>query len=211
MSRKWFVIPVCVVPRAGSARARAGSPVTGASTAGCSRFSSSAASSRESEFGELKKLEVGPPQGVRSRGRPSTIRCPRWSRVSPTTRRRCPTSPATVSASRPPTASSRSPSVGASRCARPTPRVRTRTGTQNDKDLQDISVQRARLWFKGHAFDPNLKYEIQFDVVGGRSRAADTTVGNAFDSAEHVAEPPRGARVTPTSTGRSATRSPGTT
>jgi hypothetical protein len=56
-------------------------------------------------------------------------------------------------------------------------------GNQNDRDLQDISVQRARLWFKGFAFDPNLKYEIQFDVAGGLSRPPNAA-GTGFDSAD---------------------------
>jgi phosphate-selective porin OprO and OprP len=56
-------------------------------------------------------------------------------------------------------------------------------GNQNDEDLQDISVQRARLWFKGHAFDPNLKYEIQLEVAGGLSRPPNAA-GTGFDAAD---------------------------
>src|SRR5262249_55045979 len=43
-------------------------------------------------------------------------------------------------------------------------------GAENGKDLEDITVQRARLWFKGFAWDPNLKYELQFDVAGALAR-----------------------------------------
>jgi hypothetical protein len=56
-------------------------------------------------------------------------------------------------------------------------------GNQNDEDLQDFTVQRARLWFKGHAFDPNLKYEVQIEVAGTTARPANSA-GTAFDSAD---------------------------
>jgi hypothetical protein len=56
-------------------------------------------------------------------------------------------------------------------------------GNQNDEDLQDITVQRARLWFKGFAFDPNLKYEIQIEVAGGLATPFNTA-GTGFDSAD---------------------------
>jgi phosphate-selective porin OprO and OprP len=56
-------------------------------------------------------------------------------------------------------------------------------GNQNDEDLQDLAVQRARLWFKGFAWDPNLKYEIQLEVAGGTARPPNTA-GTAFDSAD---------------------------
>ena len=56
-------------------------------------------------------------------------------------------------------------------------------GNQNDEDLQDIAVQRARLWFKGHAFDPNLKYEIQIDAAGTTAKPPNTA-GTGFDAAD---------------------------
>jgi phosphate-selective porin OprO and OprP len=56
-------------------------------------------------------------------------------------------------------------------------------GNQNPEDLQDIAVQRARIWFKGFAWDPNLKYEVQLEVAGGTARPPNTA-GTAFDSAD---------------------------
>ena len=37
------------------------------------------------------------------------------------------------------------------------------------EDSQSFDIPRARLWWKGNAFTPRLKYEIQIDVAGGIS------------------------------------------
>ncbi len=50
------------------------------------------------------------------------------------------------------------------------------------QDSQNFAVQRARLTFKGFAFDPKLKYEIQMDVAGDTVTAGASTSGNRFTS-----------------------------
>ena len=56
----------------------------------------------------------------------------------------------------------------------------TPAGTAADpgEDRLDFSVPRMRLWFKGVAFDPRLKYELQFDVAGDQATGASGTSYN---------------------------------
>lgn len=56
-------------------------------------------------------------------------------------------------------------------------------GVQNDKDLPNFNVQRAVLWFKGHAFTPNLKYVVQLQVAGDETSPIDST-GVLYDAAD---------------------------
>jgi phosphate-selective porin OprO and OprP len=56
-------------------------------------------------------------------------------------------------------------------------------GNQNAQDLQDFAVQRARLWFKGFAFDPHLRYEIQIDAAGTTAKPPNAA-GTGFDAAD---------------------------
>lgn len=50
-------------------------------------------------------------------------------------------------------------------------------------DLPNFDTPRARLWFKGNAFDPALTYEFQFDVAGDvpKGSVAPTTVVTGVD------------------------------
>jgi hypothetical protein len=54
----------------------------------------------------------------------------------------------------------------------------TPTGSEPGADRTDFSVSRARVYFKGNAFDPKLKYTLQLDMAGDQARpASGTTYG----------------------------------
>ncbi len=64
-------------------------------------------------------------------------------------------------------------------------------GNQNDRDRQDFNAQRVRIYMKGFAYDPHLKYEIQFDVAGDTSRpfdSAGTGVSSGNTSSNRLTE-----------------------
>ena len=51
----------------------------------------------------------------------------------------------------------------------------TPSGSEPGADRTDFSVSRARIYFKGTAFDPKLKYTVQFDAAGDQARPASGT------------------------------------
>ncbi len=52
------------------------------------------------------------------------------------------------------------------------------TAADPEADRMDFSVSRMRLWLKGVAFDPKLKYELQFDVAGDQATGVSGTSYN---------------------------------
>ena len=189
MSRKWLVVPVCVCLALG-ARAVAQDPGDRSVDSRLLEILKQRGVITESEYGELKKLEV-------DLRKESDLETSVDRKVDEMVARMKEDAP---KLSYKPGAGFTfksadglfSLTVGGRIQVRATYSEReNENGKQNGENLEDISVQRARIWFKGFAWDPNLKYELQFDVSGTRAKPLDsagTGVSSANTSANRLAE-----------------------